>query len=170
MSEEIIHLLDKFADEKKYWLEKLQGITDIAVFPRDFENQPGTKNETCAIVFEDRLASKILQIGKSNDLSLYVVLLAAFNLLAWKYSGKEDCIIASPMHVKDEKNYNRFILLRNTITGDMSFVDHLMAVKATVADSYKNQHYPIPNVLDLLGYGNYGDREFIASAVVLQGV
>lgn len=167
MNEEIIHLLDRFDDEKKYWLEKLQGIIDIAVFPPDFENQPGNKKETCAIVFDDRLAAKILQIGKSSELSLYVVLLAALNVLAWRYSRSSDCIIASPMHVKDEKNYNRFILLRNTVNGDMSFVDLLMSVKTTVSDGYKNQHYPLTKVLDILGYG---DREFIGIAAALQGV
>ncbi|MCX6580366.1 MAG: amino acid adenylation domain-containing protein [Candidatus Aminicenantes bacterium] len=165
--EKIMVLLDKFEDEKNYWFEKLQDITDIATFPVDFENRQENKKETLPISFDSRLASKILQIGKNNDLSIYVVLLAAFNVLAWKYSRLDDCIIASPMHVKDEKIYNRFILLRNTVAARMSFVDHIMAVKATVSDGYKNQHYPISKVIETLGYG---DREFIAVAVALEGV
>lgn len=167
MSEKIIHLLDKFEDEKKYWLTKLQDITEIATFPVDFENRRENEKEAFAITFDSRLTSKILHISKNNDLSLYVVLLAAFNVLAWKYSRVEDCIAASPMHVKDEKLFNRFVLLRNTVTADMSFADHLMAVKTTVSEGYKNQHYPISKVLETLGYG---DREFISAALVLEGV
>ena len=167
MNENVLHLLDKFEEEKKYWLEKLDGITDISMFPADFENRSENIKETFSIAFDDQVTSKLLQISKGNDLSIYVVLLAAFNVLTWKYSRQADCIVASPMHVKDEKNYNPFILLRNTVGGDMSFIDLVMAVKTTVSDGYKNQHYPLSKVLETLGYG---EQQLVSAAIWMEGI
>jgi amino acid adenylation domain-containing protein/non-ribosomal peptide synthase protein (TIGR01720 family) len=156
MNEKILPLMKEFENEKNYWLDKLSGEIGAVKFYTDFPKTPGIKKiSRCkTFYFGEDLNKQICRICNDNDLSIYVFLLAAFKVLVLKYSGQEDTIIASPMHAKDEKNYNDFILLRDFIHENMTFMDVLMAVKDTVSDAYKNQHYPMQQIFNTIGNGD----------------
>jgi amino acid adenylation domain-containing protein len=62
--------------------------------------------------------------------------------------------VASPIYDVKIRDYNKFVLFRDYVEPRETFKELLQKVKETVIDGYKNQHYPIKKLLDLLGTQN----------------
>ncbi len=169
MSDNIIHLIEKFEEEKNYWLEKLSGLTEAGAFPTDFPPSPESKPEFLTIPFDDSLAPGVIRISKNNDLSLYVILLTVLKVLMSTYSRRDDIVVASPMHVKDEEDYNDFVLFRDHVDNELSFLELLMQVKKTVSGGYKRQHYPLGKIMESLGL-ELEQGAFTAVVMMLEGI
>ncbi|MCP4217478.1 MAG: amino acid adenylation domain-containing protein, partial [bacterium] len=153
MNKKLVLLMKEFKEEKSYWIEKLTQLPTPTAFTPDLPastQQEMEKKATCPLEFPAPLTQRILKAAKQNHLSLYIILLAALKVLLFKYTGSDDIITASPMHNKDETQYNDRLLLRDTVNPGKAFSNLLPAVKQTVIEAYKNQHYPQEKILEEL--------------------
>ena len=89
-------------------------------------------------------------------------------MLLYKYTGQEDIIVSSPVYIKNENHStyidNKFIPFRDTLSNKMTFREVLRNLKNTVSETYKNQHYPLNKVFELL---RIKDKTFLNKAIVL---
>ena len=102
----------------------------------------------------------MLELHKLTDESgttLYMVLLAAYNVLMAKYSGQEDIIIGSPIagrpHADVERTIGMFVntlAIRNQPEAGKSFKQFLTEVKETSLRAFENQDYPFEELVDKL--------------------
>jgi amino acid adenylation domain-containing protein len=139
-----------FADAKKYWLNKLSGDLTPPDLSGDFPGTYRYKAGNLSMEFTNGMVEKLTLISKNNDLSMYVILLAAFKILLYKFSGQGDLIVSAPTLKESRQNYNQWIALRDHLHPGMTFKEFLMTIKETVVEGYKNQYYPIRKLIKLL--------------------
>jgi amino acid adenylation domain-containing protein len=146
--------IEKFENAKKYWLGKLSGdLTEVKLIP-DF---PRTKDRQSAVYethFNQELTTRLNQISKNNDLSLYVILVTVFKILLFKVTDQDDIITASPTLSGGNIKYNRFVVFRDHLAPGMVFKDVLMNIKQTVSGAYKHQYYPMRKIIEFLNIKN----------------
>jgi len=154
----VIFSMEDFEKAKEYWLEKLSGDIEEIYLPRDFD--PGSECENarleCSIPAE--ISRELLSLTRNQDILLYVVLLAALDILIFKYTGKGEVIVSAPIYTtsREHYDYNHAIAFKETLAPAITVKEFLSNVKKTVIEGYKNQHYPVEKILEHLGLDKSG--------------
>ncbi|MCP4154363.1 MAG: amino acid adenylation domain-containing protein, partial [bacterium] len=75
------------------------------------------------------------------------------------YTGSGDIIVGDPIYKQETESdfSNTVLVLRNNITGSMTFKQLLMQVRQTVVDAVENYSYPVEILAEQLGYHNSKD-------------
>ena len=145
-------------DQLDYWRKKLENHTDFEL-PTDF---PRPKIKTYngnhyQFVLDQKLTDDLQKLTKENKATLFITLLAAFNVLLCRYSGQEDIIIGSPIagriHPDVENTIGFFVntlALRGDLSGNPSFIDFLAKMKRTCLEAYRHQDLPFEYLVDEL--------------------
>ncbi|MCP5046485.1 MAG: amino acid adenylation domain-containing protein [bacterium] len=145
---------DQFQKAREYWRDKFETQAPEINLPCDFERSLDFKREQYPLQFPPGLSGKLLSLSKKQDLLLYTVLLAALNVLIFKYTGKQDISIGAPVYTdpgEPAPDHETLMVFREFIHHHMTFKELLLDVKETLIDGYENQHYVIENMLDVMG-------------------
>lgn len=171
MKEEMFFSEKELTAAGQYWLAQLSGDRDELDLQHGIKVVPEGKKENYQLNFPADLSQRILAICKDRDLLLYIILIAAFKLLLYKYTGQDEIIIASPLYSTSDEyyDYNQCIPLIVELNGEMTFRQLLDQVKNTVIESYKNQHYSIEEVLESPGVNNPGFN-YMKMVVLLENI
>ncbi|MCP5046744.1 MAG: amino acid adenylation domain-containing protein, partial [bacterium] len=91
------------------------------------------------------------------DVSLYVLLLAVFNVFLAKLSGQEDIAVGSPMAGRDHYDLQELIglfintlVLRNAPAAQKTFSAFLKEVKANALDAFENQDIQYEQLMEVI--------------------
>lgn len=141
MGTEMKTLVDKMEAARNYWEEKLSDITSETTFPHDNYRTGAFERISGLIEFEPGLSQKLLMMSKGNDLSLYVILLEAIKILVYRLSFNSDVIIASSKLNQGAGQPVGPLVLRDTLSGEMTFRELLLKVKETVSEAFRNQGF-----------------------------
>lgn len=148
-----------YKKQDKYWLEKFKNEIPILNLPLDFPRSEIQSHEGDKLTFriEKKYLESINKIMKETDTTLFMVLLAGFYILLYKYTGQKDIVIGSPiagrLHVELENVIGMFVntlVLRNYPKGEKSFLEFLNEVKESAFGAYDNQDYPFDNLVEKL--------------------
>ncbi len=154
MSSNLLITTKKFEEQKDFWLNQLSGeLNEVKMFT-DFPRTKDYEIRKCEIALEQNLAKKLIAISKNKDLSLYVILLTALKILLYKVTNQNDIIVSSPVYGTQVLDYNKYILFRDLLNSELTFRDLLMNMQKTVANGYKNQHYPFRKLIEFLNIKN----------------
>jgi amino acid adenylation domain-containing protein len=171
MKNELFISLDEFTQAEKYWLEKLSGQPGevrFAVHVPEQNQGVEAKYDKYNIELEDRQVERLIKISKSNNLSLFIFLLTVFKILLYRYTEQTDIIVTTPIINNTNREFNRYVFLRNRVYPQYSFKELLIDVRNTVVEGYKNEHYPLHRLLDQL---EIKDRSlFSRNILVLEGL
>lgn len=103
------------------------------------------------------LAHKLNKLAVDHGATLYMVLLASYNVLLFKYTGQEDVVIGSPIagrpHTDLQDIIGMFVntlAMRNYPQGKKNFSEFLMVVKENALRAYENQDYPFEELVEKL--------------------
>src|SRR5690554_4696962 len=88
---------DELKKQEEYWLSHLSGEIPVLNMPADFPRPAVQSFKGSSIEFsvDEQLTTKLRGLGKDLELTLYMLLLGALNILLWKYTRQEDIIIGS---------------------------------------------------------------------------
>ena len=106
---------------------------------------------------EAELAARINQLSLETGSTLFMVLLATFNILLAKYANQEDVVIGSPnagrLHT-DLKNivgiFVNTLAMRNYPEKNKSFRNFLSEVRENALKAFENQDYQFEELVDKL--------------------
>ncbi|MBL7478002.1 lichenysin non-ribosomal peptide synthetase LicA [Bacillus paralicheniformis] len=149
-----------FQKEEAYWqsvfareLPVLQLITD--------EPRPSVQSfegDRVSAVLPKDMKEKLAVLAEQNGATLYMVMLAAYNMLLAKYSGQEDVIVGTPAagrrHSDLEGIIGMFVntlAIRSKVESGRTFRDFLHDVKKTVIDAFEHQEYPFERLAEKVG-------------------
>jgi 3-oxoacyl-(acyl-carrier-protein) synthase/acyl carrier protein len=143
-----------------YWQEKLAGVPERLDLPTDY-SRPKVRSfvgATCEFTLDAELTGKLKRLAERKGGTLYMVLLAAFKVLLYRYSGQSDiCIgtlIANRQYGQTASLIGVFVnmlALRSEIEGEDTFSALLSRVKATCLEAYEHQDAPFERVIGSLG-------------------
>src|SRR6185369_9402148 len=97
------------------------------------------------------------ELSRKRNASLYMTLLAAFNVLLHRYTGQQDIVIGSPIANRNRVEVENLIgffvntlVLRTDMSGEPDFLTLLGRVKEMTLDAYAHQDLPFERLVEEL--------------------
>jgi amino acid adenylation domain-containing protein len=144
--------------EVEYWKEKLANLP-VLELPCDHSRPPVQTHAGARIsrVLPDDLSQEAAALCREGEITLFMLMLATFKLLLYRYTGNPDVVVGSPVagrnHSKVENLIGCFLntlVLRTYVSGNLSFRQLLQRVKEVTLDSYSHQEVPFEKLLEEL--------------------
>ncbi|MFZ5515898.1 MAG: amino acid adenylation domain-containing protein [Candidatus Zhuqueibacterota bacterium] len=142
-----------------YWKEKLAGQLPVLNVPTD-RPRPVVQTfhgKSKTIFLESGLTQRLKQISEETGSTLYMTLLAAFNVLLHRYTGQDDLIVGTPTTGRSHNELAPMVgyfvnplPLRSDLSGNPRFTDFLAQVRKTVVDAIDHQSYPLGLLVEKL--------------------
>ena len=151
--------IELLRSQLNYWTQKLGGKLPILDLPTDhprpvFQTFNGSTIHT---VFPSELALQVKQLCKQQEVTLFMMLLAAFDVLLYRYSGQEDLLIGTPTANRDQKEIEGLIglfvntlVVRSDLTGNPSFINFLSRVREGSLEAFTNDDLPFDYIVEAL--------------------
>ncbi|MEW9702963.1 amino acid adenylation domain-containing protein, partial [Paenibacillus sp. SI8] len=150
---------EKLKQQEAYWLNALAGEIPQLELPTDFA-RPAVQSfegDHITLKAESGILEGVKRIAAETGTTLYMVLLAAYNVLLSKYSGKDDILVGTPTagrtHADVEGIMGMFVgtlAMRNQPEGDKTFTQFLAEVRLNALQAYTHQEYPFETLLEKL--------------------
>jgi amino acid adenylation domain-containing protein/non-ribosomal peptide synthase protein (TIGR01720 family) len=147
------------AAHEAYWLNRFAGEVPVLELVTD-KLRPAVKTYSGAMVKRSLSAAAtrgIKEAGSNQGATLFMNLLAAVNVLLFKYTGQQDIIIGSPIAGREHADledqigfYVNTLALRAQFSKDDSYLALLEKIKQVTLDAYKHQSYPFDELIDRL--------------------
>jgi acyl carrier protein len=146
-------------EQEQYWLKTFGGEIPVLNLPADYIRPAVHSFEGDSISFDLKpiLSEKINKLALETGSTLYMVLLAAYDVLLSKYTGQEDIIVGSPAagrpHADLEGIIGMFVNtlgMRNYPKGSKTFLEFLQEVRENALRAYENQDYQFEELVDKL--------------------
>ncbi|HEY3580096.1 MAG TPA: amino acid adenylation domain-containing protein, partial [Pyrinomonadaceae bacterium] len=136
---------------RSYWQKQLGGTLPVLNLPADHP-RPAVqtyRGSSYDFALDVGLTRQLKALGKNHDATLYMTLLAAFQVLLHRYTGQDDILVGSPAAARSRAAFSNVvgyfvnpIVLRADLSSNPSFTDFLNSVRRTVLDAFAHQDYP----------------------------
>jgi amino acid adenylation domain-containing protein len=134
-----------------YWRQQLAGDLPLLELPTDHP-RPALQTFTGSahtFKLDEVLTRRLNALAQAEGVTLYMVLLAAFQVLLHRYTGQEDVIVGSPLSGRTRPEFDEVfgyfvnpVPLRASPSGGLSFRDFLHQVGQIVLGALQHQDYP----------------------------
>ena len=169
------HLAGPAGDRlRTYWGEILRGPLPVLDLATD-RPRPALRTQrggTRSRLIDADLTSRLQVVGAESGASLYVTLLAAFQVLLGRLTGQTDVIVGSPVagrdraHLTDVVGYFANPLpIRSHLDGDQSFDSFLTQIRAAVFAGLDHQDLPFALMAEEFAGGRDPSRSPIFQAM-----
>ena len=147
-----------FESHFSYWREQLDGLPDLAL-PADRPRPPiqSFRGAVHWLKLPKNLSRTLGQLAQQEGVTLYMLLLAAFQVLLHRYTGSDDVAVATPSANRDHAEieglvgfFVNTIILRSRCGRDMSFRQLVRQVRETALNSYAHQELPFDRIVERL--------------------
>ncbi|MBG9798758.1 non-ribosomal peptide synthetase [Brevibacillus laterosporus] len=149
----------QFEQERSYWLQQLEGVTDFSGFP--FETRPlANKVEDMNSVsypIPPAIVAIIKRMSNNSDYGIYMFLLAGIKYLLSTYKQHSDIIVGMPVFQQkedDKQAFSNILPIRSNLDRSLTWKQVLPTLKGTITDAVKNQNLPSKSIAGLLGISN----------------
>jgi len=142
----------------EFWRKQLAGELPVLNLPTD-RPRPPIQTERGALQ-SLRLGTELTQalksLAKAHGATLYMTLLAAFQVLLHRYTGQEDILVGSPKAGRNRRvarlvgYFINPVVLRADLSGNPTFSTFLKQVRQTVLDAFEHDAYPFPLLVERL--------------------
>jgi amino acid adenylation domain-containing protein len=149
---------ERLAGLVTYWRNRLAGLEPLNL-PTDHPRpaQPSHRGALAHFQLDQGLSNSLSVLARASGASLYMLLLAAFQLLLHRYSGQGDIVVGSPIANRTrpelEQVYGFFantLVLRADCGGNPSFRSLLAQVRKNALDAYQHQDLPFEKLVEEL--------------------
>lgn len=149
---EILLLEGQHGQERwRYWQKQLHGHLPVLDLPTDFRRPPlqTFHGAMRAGQWGHELVAQLHQFSRQQGVTLYMTLVAAFQVLLHRYTRQTDILIGSPSANRSHSDLAGIVgyfvnplVLRANLEGDPTFETFLQQVRGTVLDGFAHQDYP----------------------------
>jgi non-ribosomal peptide synthetase component F len=149
--------------QEEYWLKlfssgipQLENFTD---YPRPQVQE--FAGDLITIAFDEDLTQGLNRTARTAGATLYMALLAVYNILLFKYTGCRDIVVGTPIAGREQPEVENVVglfinalVMRNYPAPDKMFSRFLEEVKMNTAAAFENQAYPFGDLMEKLGVKN----------------
>ncbi len=150
---------EPLAAQLAYWRAQLGGSPPALELPADFPRPPLLTHRGASISFrvEPKLYQALRGLARREGATLYMTLLAAFQVLLSRYGGGTDIVVGSPIanRIRAEVEdligfFVNTLVLRTDLSGDPSFLDLISRVREAALGAYAHQDLPFEQLVEAL--------------------
>jgi Condensation domain len=134
-----------------YWQKQLAGQLPLLELPTDRPRPPAPTYRGASYDFHlnDELSRRLKALAKAQGATLYMVLLAAFDVILNYHTGQEDLLVGSPVLGRSRAEFEGIVglftnpvILRANCSGNPTFEAFLAQMRHTVLAALEHQDYP----------------------------
>jgi amino acid adenylation domain-containing protein len=149
-----------------YWQDQLAGLTTLEL-PTDRPRPPvqSSRGAHYRFTLDAQLTTGLRRVSDRHQATLFMSLLAIFDLLLHRYSGQSDIVVGTPIANRNRTETEPLIgffvntlVMRADLAGDPSFSELLRRVRETALDAYAHQDLPFERLVSELGVGRDQSR------------
>jgi amino acid adenylation domain-containing protein len=139
-----------------YWKGRLAGAPALLELPTDHPrpalrtNRGTHKRFTVAGAVRDAVKA----LCQKEGVTPYMLLLAAFQTLLYRYTGQEDVLVGSPIAARSQSEletligyFSNTLVLRTSLGGNPTFRQLLRSVRETTLSAYDHQELPFEKLV-----------------------
>ena len=150
---------EALAAQLNYWREQLAGAQAVLELPTD-RVRPAVQSyrgATLGFGVERALSQRLEELSRREGVTLFMTLLATFNVLLQRYSHQEDIVVGTPIAGRNRSEIEPLIgffvntlPLRTQMSGNPKFVALLARVKEVTLGAYAHQEMPFEKLVEEL--------------------
>jgi amino acid adenylation domain-containing protein len=149
----------KGAAHLRYWSNELSDAPTVLAIPSDKARpaSPTYRGASVSFAVPGSIAQGLRDLAEREGVSLFTVLLAAYQVLLSKYSMQDDVLVGVPMAGRRRKEFAPLVgyfvnpvVLRGRLADNPTFVGYLQQTRRTVADALEHQDVPFPLLVERL--------------------
>ena len=139
-----------------FWRERLADANTSLSLPTDRPRPAvaGYDGAIRGITLPVALLDGVKRLAARNDATLYMVVLAAFQVLLHRYSGQDDVLVGSPIAGRDAPDTEGLIgyfastlVHRSRSNDDPTFLEHLGRVREGCLGAFQHQDLPFEKMM-----------------------
>ena len=147
------------ATQLAYWRVQLDGLPPLLELPADRPRPPvqSYRGGLHRFRLPDALAGRIQAFSQSHGATLFMTLMAAYQVLLARHSGQTDIAVGTPVANRDRAELEHLIgffvntvVVRGRLDSAASFIDVLHQVRDTTVDAQRNQDLPFEQLVEEL--------------------
>ncbi len=151
---------ERLEKQARYWRERLAGVPATLELPTDHPRPPvrSFRGEVHDFVLPPDLSAQVRDLSRREGSTLFMTLLAAFQVLLARYAGQDDVVVGTPIAGRTDDETERLVglfvntlVLRADLAGDPSFRELLAQVRDTTLGAYAHQELPFEKLVEELG-------------------
>ncbi|MFB8795998.1 MAG: condensation domain-containing protein [Microcoleus sp.] len=142
-----------------YWKQQLQGTPSVLELPTD-RPRPAVQTFRGAhqsMPLSKELSEALANLSKRENVSLFMTLLAAFQILLYRYTGQADICTGTPIANRTRLEIEGLIgffvntlVLRTDLSGNPRFLELLLQVREVALGAYAYQDLPFEQLVEEL--------------------
>ncbi|MFO0760704.1 MAG: amino acid adenylation domain-containing protein [Byssovorax sp.] len=139
-----------------YWKQALGGAPQAIDLPADHPrpSAPTHRGGRKAFVLSTELSQKLHALSRKENVTLFMLLLAAYDVLLHRYTGQDDIVVGSPIAGRTAAATEAMIgffvntlVLRAQFPEDISFSSLLASVRESCLGAYAHQDVPFERLV-----------------------
>jgi amino acid adenylation domain-containing protein len=146
-------------DQLAYWKQRLDGGPAVLQLPAD---RPRPKMQTfrgasLTVTLSVELTDELKKLCRLEGVTLFMLLLAAFNVLLHRYSGESDIAVGTPVANRTRPEiegligfFVNMLVLRTDVSSEQSFEEFLKRVREVCLEAYAHQELPFEKLVEEL--------------------
>ncbi|MGG4399816.1 amino acid adenylation domain-containing protein [Paenibacillus amylolyticus] len=148
-----------YLTSEDYWLKRYE--KDITVLDILTEGRRPSRRQftgsSHTFELSPQLSSAVKQLAQQTDATLFMVMLAAYNILLSKYTGEKDIVVGIPFagrtHTDISSVAGMFVntlALRQELCGDLQIHEWIGHVRRDTLLAYEHGEYPLDELIEKL--------------------
>jgi len=146
-------------EQLAYWKQQLAGAPDILELPIDRPRPPVQTYSGGYVNLDlpDKLLDQLRLLSQREGVTLYMLLLAAFNTLLHHYTARDDILVATPVanrQVLPAENligtFVNTLVMRTDLSGNPTLRELLQRIRPMAIEAYANQDFPFEQLVQEL--------------------
>ena len=143
--------------ELGYWKEHLRGAPAVLELPLD-KPRPAVQSYRGAfarVLMGAELTQGLKAVSHQEKATLFMSLLAAYQVLLWRYSGESEVVVGTPIANRTQSETEALIgffvntlALRTHVSGELTWQELLGQVKEVCLGAYAHQDVPFEKLVD----------------------
>ncbi|MCP5094517.1 MAG: AMP-binding protein, partial [Chloroflexi bacterium] len=148
-----------YREQLDYWQSQLAGKLPPLNLPTDFP-RPAIqtyRGKSVHTTIPRPLSQALHQLSREENATLYMTLLAAFNVLLYRYTGQTDLLVGTPVANRNQVELEPLIgffvntvILRTDLSNTPTFRQLLQRVRRVAEDAFSHQDVPLEKLIERL--------------------
>ena len=145
-------------EQVEYWKVELEGVKPLALATdRPLRPQMSARSGFARLRMGKEATAKLKKLSEREEVTMFMVLMGAYQVLLYRYSGQEDFAVGTPIAgrtaTETEKLIGFFVntlVLPAEVGGNPSFREVLRRMKEKTVGAYAHQDVPFERLVDSL--------------------
>ncbi|HXR65806.1 MAG TPA: amino acid adenylation domain-containing protein, partial [Ktedonobacteraceae bacterium] len=149
---------DILTNQLDYWRQQLVGSSPLDL-PTDHRRpmQSASKGAACSLSLPEDLQHSLIALSQREGVTLFMMVLAAFQVLLARYCGQTDIAVGTPIANRTHPElegligfFSNTLVMRGDLSGNPSFAQFLQQIREVALGAYAHQDIPFEQLVEEL--------------------